>query len=100
MSANFGDPDNDPIRRGEFDYIKIPVYYNIESTMPNSFGGMSGGGIWQIEVTEDQPSVMTYGELLLSGVVFYEDDLVNDCRNVIGHGRHSVYEIAYKSIMK
>lgn len=98
MLCGFGGPDEPPIKRGEFDYISMPVTYGSSQDIPISFGGMSGGGVWQIQLIQDEGKEMKAGELLLSGVVFYQDQLANDRRNVICHYRDSVYKTAYKVI--
>ena len=54
-----------------------------------------GGRLWQIELNKDEVLGVKAGELLLSGVVFYQVAIINERRNIICHGRSSVYDTAY-----
>ena len=95
--AAFGGPDEAPVNRDGFDFISMPVTYGSNPDIPLSFEGMSGGGLWQIQLTNEAAGIEA-GELLLSGVVFYQEALSNNRRNVICHYRNSVYQTAYERI--
>ena len=41
-------PEKKAVERDGFDFITIPILYAGDSNMPVNFGGMSGGGLWQI----------------------------------------------------
>jgi len=89
-----GGPD-EPVLRGEHDYYRFPV--TNRDGAPESFGGMSGGGFWQVPISRDASGKLIHRTPLLSGVVYYQihtrDELALLC-----HGRRSVYEIAYNAI--
>ena len=97
LYAGFGGPEDAPVYRDGFDFISMPVTYSSSPGIPKSFGGMSGGGLWQIQLIKKESGIEA-GELLLSGVVFYQEALSNMCRNIICHYRESVYKTAYESI--
>jgi len=100
MQAGFGGPEKEPYSKDGFDYISLPVTYNSSPDIPINFGGISGGGVWQVQLIRGTDNEMTIGELLLSGVVFYQEALANDRRNLICHYRKSVYNTAYTIIEK
>jgi hypothetical protein len=64
-----GGPEKE-ILVGEHDYFAFPVDYDGGSIAPSSFGGMSGGGLWQVPLTRDADGQINHQAPLLSGVVF------------------------------
>ncbi len=85
---------------GEHDYFTFPVSYGGRSVAPKSFGGMSGGGLWQVPLTRDSQGQITHKAPLLSGVVFYQEVAAQTSCNVKCHGRRSVYRVAYDAIAR
>lgn len=91
-----GGPDEEVVV-GDYDYFDFPVSVGGRASAPHSFGGMSGGGLWQFAIVKD-------GELLrpmkplLSGVVFYQYETTERQRGVKCHGRRSVYRVVYDAI--
>jgi hypothetical protein len=81
-------------QRGNFDYISYEALYNEFYEGPDRFGGVSGGGLWQVLVNlvHERP---TAREFLLSGVAFYQTDKFSSPegikRHIVCHGRKSVY---------
>ena len=92
-----GGPD-ECITNGDYDYFDFPVSYAGRPAAPKSFGGMSGGGLWQIPLTRDAQGEITYETPLFSGVVFYQEPTTEVSCGVKCHGRLSVYDIAFKAI--
>lgn len=92
-----GGPD-EAVLEGEHDYFIFPVSYGERSVAPKSFGGMSGGGLWQVPLTRDAQGRITHKKPLLSGVVFYQDVITQTSCTVKCHGRQSVYRVAYEAI--
>lgn len=82
---------------GEHDYFEFPVSHEARQTSPRSWGGMSGGGLWQIPLKR-QGSGLVHLTPLLSGILFYQQPTTDTECGVRGHGRRSVYELAYKYI--
>jgi len=92
-----GGPEG-PVMVGDHDYFAFPVDYVGRSVAPRSFGGMSGGGLWQVPLMRDAQGRITHKNPLLSGVVFYQDPTTETYCGVKCHGRQSVYRVAYDAI--
>ena len=82
---------------GEHDYFDFPVSHEARSTAPVNWGGMSGGGMWQVPFKREG-SALTYLSPFLSGVMFYQQPTTPTECGVRGHGRRSIYEVAYRAI--
>lgn len=83
---------------GEFDYLDFETTYDGAYEGPESYGGFSGGGLWQIDVAKTQNGELVIKDKILSGVIFYQSALENNCRTIVCHGRRSVYEEAAEAI--
>jgi hypothetical protein len=61
--------------------------------MPNSFGGVSGGGLWKVEIDspDGRPGNEQLGEVTFAGVAFYQGEIDSQCPYVRCHGPLSVY---------
>jgi hypothetical protein len=92
-----GGPDEEASVVGEFDYYEMPVFYP-GPNIPRSFGGMSGGGLWQMEIHDDNGVLKPKTPPWLSGVVFYQEETRDNRGAVKCHGRLSVYKAAYEAI--
>jgi hypothetical protein len=81
--------------RGEFDYLIYGVLYNDLYEGPDTYGGFSGGGLWQLLV-EDNGGKLQIAETLLSGVAFYQSEKIDNAaqvtREITCHGRRSIYQ--------
>ncbi len=79
---------------GDFDYFSFKPVYNDGYGGPHSFGGYSGGGIWQLIIPRKE-GAPTVTDRHLMGVAFYQSDLKvqgeERSREVICHGRESIY---------
>jgi len=80
-----------------FDYLEFETKYNAAYQGPDSFKGLSGGGLWQI-VLEEHDGAVTISDVLLSGVIYFQSDLLGEIRTLFCHGRRSIYEHAVKSL--
>lgn len=88
----------------EFDYLEVSVLYQEGCGLPETFGGVSGGGLWQIPITESENGMPQGGEPLLSGVACWETNIKETRersgsdvqakreRWILCHGPHSVYQ--------
>lgn len=77
--------------RDNHDYIEL----SSKRYIPKSFGGVSGGGVWQV-IMQDQPEGgVKILEIMLSGLAFYESARKNDKRIIRCHGKKSIYERIY-----
>jgi hypothetical protein len=83
---------------GNHDYYDFPVSYGGRSVAPKSFGGMSGGGLWQVPLICSVQGEIKHKKPLLSGVVFYQEQTTEAYCGVKCHGRQSVYSVAFDAI--
>jgi len=93
-----GGPGELPVLKGDHDYFAFPVSYDARSVAPNSFRGMSGGGLWQVTLIRDPQGDIRPKKSLLSGLVFYQEATTDTQCGVKCHGRSSVYKVAYEAI--
>lgn len=78
--------------KDEYDYLSIEVdWEGRESDIPRSFGGMSGGGVWQSIMAMNQTGEIRVERTVLSGVVFCESAVINGKLTLKCHGRRSAY---------
>jgi hypothetical protein len=83
---------------GSYDYFDFEVQYNDRTDSPISFGGVSGGGLWQVLIDQKESGELVMKEAILSGVAFYQTDLVDDKRTIKCHGRNSIFRNAYNKM--
>lgn len=81
-----------------YDFVDLPVLYEQKSGLPISFGGISGGGVWQVPLLKTKEGEIQAKEPIFSGVAFYQTKIVDKKRTIRCHGRRSVYEIVYKAL--
>lgn len=77
----------------EFDYLDVSVLYQQGSGLPPTFGGMSGGGLWQIAVWESENGVIQAKDPLLYGLACREIKIEGDVHQIVCHGPHSIYKM-------
>lgn len=94
--SGVGGPENS-FQINEHDYFEFPVSHESRPTAPMSWGGMSGGGLWQIQLKR-QGSGLVHLSPLLSGVIFYQQPTTEMECGVKCHGRRSLYQVAYNCI--
>jgi hypothetical protein len=57
-----------------YDLCDVGVDYSADDDLPKSFGGLSGGGLWYILVTEDKNTgKFGHDSPMFAGVVFYQE---------------------------
>lgn len=77
--------------RDRFDYYSVGVELNADDSLPTSYAGMSGGGLWQITIRRNGDEIEPVDKYL-SGVVYYQTEIKDDFRFIKCHGRKSIYE--------
>lgn len=88
--------------RGNFDYLTTNTLAGT-GEFPGSYGGVSGGGIWQFMFTvEDEAhrDKIGYTSPILSGVAFCEGAPTEGKIDIIGHGPKSIYESAREVLQR
>lgn len=78
-----------------FDYCDFLVKYDDITKPPSSFGGVSGAGLWHIELFKNSEDNIDYKRAILFGIAWCQTDIKNDIRKIICHGRISIYERIY-----
>ncbi len=85
--------------RGKYDYCKFPIIDIRANQKPDNFGGVSGGGLWQIVLGETDGGEIKVKESLLRGLVYYQDPFDEQGRSALRcHAHKSIYEHAYRAI--
>ncbi len=75
-----------------YDYIEMHVDYSIPNPeLPNSFGGCSGAGVWQVPMRKNAEGQLEEEDYLLSGIVFYQTAIEGGVRRIRCHGRRTIY---------
>lgn len=80
----------------EFDYYKFPIDTELQDSSPKNYGGISGGGLWQVILKENENKGIEIDEVILRGVNFYQFPLVDGKTGLRCHGYKSVYDTAYE----
>jgi len=91
-----------PYTVDHYDYFRLPIEHADHRSVPASYRGTSGGGLWQVPLKRDTPD----GEIshatvpILSGVAFYQEATESGQSALRCHGRHSIYADAYEAIKR
>lgn len=85
-------------KQGNFDYIEIDVEYDKGFDIPKTFGGISGGGLWQVTIKKHPNEKLEPVSYFLSGVAFYQSDIKGSKRFIKCHSRKSIYKNVYDKI--
>jgi hypothetical protein len=87
-------------QRENFDYLDF--IFDEAYKVPQNFGGISGGSLWQVTFNKDQNGKPIVKDRILSGVVFYQSDIENNRRIIRCHGRrsiyHKVFDVLYNAV--
>lgn len=75
-------------KRDGYDYIDFQVN-TAETGIPNSFGGVSGGGSWRVLVHQSASKKINWTRVL-EGVAFWESDMGNSHLMIRCHGPETI----------
>ena len=80
------------------DRLRFDVLPADDFTLPESYGGTSGGGVWRAftQMRTDQKKYLV--QLRLLGVAFYQSDATNGSRSIICHGPKTIYDRMFTAI--
>jgi hypothetical protein len=95
--TGLGGPDQID-RVGDFDYLDFPVGSESRIDAPIDWGGMSGGGIWQVPLKKGGAGPLP-GPPLLAGLMFFQYATTATRCGIKGHGPRSIYHVAYDAIV-
>ena len=84
--------------RNGYDYLDLNVNLNLPG-VPSSFGGLSGGSVWQLPLTKARSDgrISWQGEKHFHGVVFWESLHNGQVEFVRCHGTRSLYDVAWRT---
>jgi len=86
-------------QRAGFDYVDLGFYHQGRPDLPQSYGGVSGSGLWQAPLTRSVSGAISWtGEARLEGVAFYQKFTEEEEGVIRCHGRTSVYEQALRRV--
>lgn len=89
----------DYVERGKYDYCKFPIRDMQVNQKPNDFGGISGGGLWQIVLDATEGGEIKVKDSLLRGLVYYQDPFDTQGHSALRcHAHKSIYEHAHRKI--
>lgn len=95
--TGFGGPDG-PVERDGFDYFEFPVTGD-RSEVPASWGGMSGGSVWQVQLKREGGELIAKPPIL-SGILFYQRPTTPTECGVVSHAWRSIYQNAYDVVAR
>ena len=78
--------------QGEFDYLEFIAQHSASYNGPDSFGGCSGGALWQVQLGMDSTGQIIRKRKILSGVPFWQYGWIGCKRRIKCHGRQSIYQ--------
>jgi len=78
-----------PRIHGNLDYLDFDVDVSFPG-VPEEFGGVSGGGLWRIQIYRSPSTGEIDWVKPLEGVAFHQSDLSNGHRMIRCHGPHSI----------
>ncbi len=79
------------------DYFDVGAKVDLPGT-PSSFGGVSGGGLWEIGLSQGRSGAILWdGKPRFRGVAFWQSPLAGGRRVIRCHGPQSVFERAWES---
>jgi hypothetical protein len=91
----FLSPACDTHSRDGYDYIDPKANLNLPG-VPASFGGVSGGGLWQVGLSMGKSGEIQFdGRRYFRGIAFWESDPLDGRRVVRCHGPLSLFEKAW-----
>jgi len=84
--------------RNGYDYVDLNVDLQLPG-VPSSFGGMSGGSLWQLPLTKSRSDgrISWRGEKHFQGVIFWQSPHRGQFKFVRCHGRKSLYAVAWNT---
>jgi hypothetical protein len=82
----------------DFDYCDAEINYDSSNTLPESFEGVSGGGLWFVPLREKGRNIIETEKPILHGVAFYQTQRQGSLRAIRCQGPMSIYEQARQAI--
>lgn len=90
LFVEFGEP---PYFHGDFDYMDLKESANYPG-IPKYFGGVSGGGLWLVQIFEAADTEKIDWSHILEGVAFYQLEIGEPVTIIRCHGLESIRRAA------
>lgn len=74
--------------RGEFDYLDYEI--DLSFPVPRNFGGVSGGGVWQVYVYWSTSTGEVDWKMSLHGVAYYQLPIIAERTTIRCHGPQTI----------
>lgn len=87
-------------QRGDFDFVDLAFYHEGRPDLPQSYGGLSGSGLWQVPIEKSASTgrLSMAEQVHLEGVAFYQEFATQHEGVIRCHGRRSVYEHLFSHV--
>jgi len=83
-------------QRDGYDYYDLGANLQLPG-VPSSFGGVSGGGLWEIKLSMTESGTISWdGKRYFRGVAFWESEKTGNHRIIRFHGPKSIFEKAWE----
>jgi len=92
-------PSGRRFQQDGYHYAELGVEYATHDGLPGTFGGVSGGGLWRIEVSANAQGRYTVSDPVLAGVAFYQTAVVDDQRKIRCHAGDAIYTEALNQLI-
>lgn len=87
----------DKFTRGEWDYVDSSADLALVG-VPSTFGGISGGGLWQVPLALSKTNQLTWpGRKRFQGVAYWQTFPEDNRRLIRCHGPESIFQTAWKA---
>jgi len=84
-------------QRGGYDYFDLGAELKLPG-VPSSFGGVSGGGLWEVGLSMAKSGTISWDEKRhFRGVAFWQSGPFDGRRVIRCHGPRSIFESAWES---
>jgi hypothetical protein len=89
INGFFTDVNAEPYVKGDFDYIDLKEDVSLPG-VPQTFGGVSGGGLWRVQIYESADKAKIDWSWCLEGTAFHQSEVVDNRRTIRCHGPQSI----------
>jgi hypothetical protein len=80
----------------DFDYSVFTVQCHRDN--PQNYQGASGGGLWKVIASSDDPHISIVEDAILCGVAYWQTELTDGKRCITCHGYKSIYSKAVNAM--
>ncbi len=82
-----------------YDLCDVTVDYSLDKSLPHSFGGYSGGGLWNIVLTKNEDTgEIAHSPPIFAGVIFYQEPISETRKILRCHLTNSVYDKTFNAL--